>query len=50
MYEEIIKTVPEDKKINWNGSGINRIMCCYENLILQQVIGVINKKELKLWH
>ncbi len=47
-YDEIIETVPEDKKFNWNGSAINRIMCYYENLILQEVISVINKKGFEI--
>jgi hypothetical protein len=37
-YKEITESVPAERTYNWNGSAINRIMCKYENDILQVVI------------
>jgi phage/plasmid-associated DNA primase len=37
-YEVIKNTVPLEKNYNRNGSSINRILCHYENMILQEVI------------
>ena len=37
-YKEIVESVPAERTYNWNGSAINRIMCKYENDILQVVI------------
>ena len=42
-YTELVNSVPENKPYNKLGSAINRIMCYYENLILQNVIHIINK-------
>jgi hypothetical protein len=43
-YQDIKNSVPENKKYNWNGSAINRILCMYENKILQSCISAINQK------
>jgi hypothetical protein len=37
-YKEIVESVPVERTYNWDGSAINRIMCKYENDILQVVI------------
>jgi hypothetical protein len=47
-YKHIVDTTPLDKSYNWNGSAFNRIMCVYENKILQEVITVLNSKDLKI--
>jgi hypothetical protein len=47
-YKHIVETTPTDKSYNWNGSAFNRIMCVYENKILQEAISVINSKHLVL--
>jgi hypothetical protein len=42
-YSELVDSVPEYKQLhNYNGSAINRILCYYENQILQHVIHYIN--------
>ena len=47
-YEHIVKTTPLDKTYNWNGSAFNRIMCVFENKILQEAITVLNTHNLEL--
>lgn len=42
-YDYITKTVPTSKLYNWTGSAINRILCVYENEILQLMIHKVNK-------
>jgi len=48
VYEEIIKTMPEDKKFNWNGSSINLIMCYYENKIKNKKSLVLSTKNVPI--
>ena len=43
-YTELVSSVPENKPYNKLGSAVNRIMCYYENIILQHAIHIINKK------
>jgi len=41
IYQNIRESVPDANKIkNWNGSTINRILCMYENRILQTAMNV----------
>ena len=47
-YKHIVDTVPTWKEYNWYGSAINRILCVYENLILQRVISFINSKDINI--
>jgi len=47
-YKHIVDTVPEDKSYNWNGSAFNRIMCVYENKILQEVITFLNSNQIEI--
>lgn len=48
-YKDLEETIPEYKLTqNYNGSMINRIMCFYENIILQHAITVINSKGLQI--
>lgn len=47
-YKHIVDTVPLNKSYNWYGSAINRIMCVYENKILQEVISVLNKRGIEI--
>ncbi len=48
QYKHIVETTPLDKAYNWNGSAFNRIMCVYENKILQEKITVLNSRQLEL--
>jgi hypothetical protein len=47
-YKDIISTVPDDKKYNINGSKINRILCFYENEILQVAIKTLQDKGVEI--
>lgn len=47
-YKHIVNTTPMDKAYNWNGSAFNRIMCVYENKILQEVITVLNRHQIEI--
>lgn len=48
-YQAIYDTVPIEKRdCNYNGCAINRILCYYENIILQHAIHIINKNELEV--
>ena len=47
-YTEIVSSVPENKPYNKLGSAVNRIMCYYENIILQHAIHVINEKGMDI--
>lgn len=48
-YSALIETIPEYKQTeNYNGSAINRILCYYENIILQHALHVINSKGLEV--
>ena len=49
-YKCIRDSVPDDKKDgNWNGCTVNRILCMWENKILQVAISVCNKIGLKVF-
>lgn len=47
-YKHIVDTTPLDKAYNWNGSAFNRIMCVYENKILDEVVTVLNAHQIEL--
>ena len=47
-YSELVDSVPENKLYNKLGSAINRILCYYENIILQHAIHVINGKSMEI--
>ena len=47
-YKNIKSSVPIEKQMNWNGSAINRIMCMFENQILQIVIGILNHRSIEI--
>jgi hypothetical protein len=47
-YADIKNSVPNDKKYNWNGSTINRILCMYENKVLQSCISSLNKRNIDI--
>jgi hypothetical protein len=42
-YEAIVADVPSYKLYNWYGSAINRILCFYENQILQVMLSELNR-------
>jgi len=48
QYQNIINSIPETKEYNKIGSAINRILCYYENIILQHAIHVINSKNIEI--
>ena len=47
-YSHIVNSVPTNRSYNWVGSALNRILCVYENKILQSVISVINQDHLEI--
>jgi len=47
-YTELVNSVPENKRYNKLGSAVNRIMCYYENIILQHAIHFINDKGIEI--
>ncbi len=47
-YKHIVNSVPDTKLYNWLGSAFNRILCVYENKILQSLISILNKKQIKI--
>lgn len=47
-YADIKSSVPSDKKFNWNGSALNRVLCMFENQILQACISVLNRKDIEI--
>jgi len=47
-YKHIVDTVPESRIHNWLGSAFNRILCVYENKILQSLISILNKKQIDI--
>lgn len=46
-YTHIVETVPDARVRNIVGSGLNRILCVFENKILQEVHHVCNKNRLE---
>lgn len=48
-YQDLYDSVPEEKKTkNWNGSAINRILCMFENKVLQIALSVVNQRGLEV--
>jgi putative DNA primase/helicase len=47
-YKHIVETVPVTRHYNWLGSAINRILCVYENKILQEIINYLIRKEIEI--
>ena len=47
-YKEICDSVPEDKEYNISGSKINRILCKYENEVLQVALSVFKEKNMEV--
>jgi hypothetical protein len=47
-YKHIVDTVPFDKSYNRYGSAINRILCVFENKILQEVIHIVRQKQIDI--
>jgi hypothetical protein len=46
-YSHIVDTVPQNKLYNKIGSAINRILCVFENKILQEAHHICNKNRLE---
>lgn len=47
-YENIVADVPTNRLYNWYGSALNRIMCHYENKILQVIMNKLNKNKIEI--
>jgi hypothetical protein len=47
-YKGIQSSVPEGRKYNWDGSTINRILCMYENKVLQSAISALNSRGIEI--
>ena len=48
-YQNLQDTIPEYKLTkNYNGSTINRILCYYENIVLQHALHIINSKGIEV--
>lgn len=47
-YKHIVDSVPTVRTYNWLGSAINRILCVFENKILQEVIHVCNQQQIEI--
>ena len=47
-YKELVDSIPYSKTYNYNGSAINRILCYYENMVLQHAIHVINSRGIEI--
>ena len=47
-FDYITATVPPTKTYNWTGSAVNRILCMYENEILQKMVSVINHRGIEI--
>jgi len=47
-YKDIVENKPEHKLYNFNGSALSRILCKYENEILQDLIHYANSKNLNV--
>lgn len=48
-YQQIVDTVPIEKRDdNYNGSAINKILCHFENIILQHLIDFLNKCQIEV--
>jgi hypothetical protein len=47
-YDYIVQTIPKDKTYNCLGSNINRILCRYENEVLQKMIKYVNSKNIEI--
>lgn len=47
-YKYIVSSVPSTREYNWLGSAINRILCVFENKIIQEVVSVLNSKQIEI--
>lgn len=47
-YHAIRDSVPTEKRPNWMGSHLNRIICSVENEILQHIIHILNSKGINI--
>lgn len=47
-YKHIVDSVPLVRTYNFLGSAINRVLCVFENKILQKVISVCNSNQIEI--
>jgi hypothetical protein len=45
-YKDITSSVPSQRTYNWNGSALNRILCMYENKVLQIALSHCIKQQI----
>ena len=46
-YKMIVKTVPDDRDYNVKGSAMSRILCTFEDKVLQVVLKIIEEEKLE---
>lgn len=46
-YKHIISSM-DTEKVNYNGSAMNKVLCYFENIILQHAIDLINSKNIEI--
>lgn len=46
LYNHVVASVPENKLYNWTGSAINRILCKYENEILNVMVSLLTRRSI----
>ena len=47
-YAELQNSIPDEKLWNRGGSGLNRILCYYENIILSHCLHVLNVRNIEV--
>ena len=47
-YADLVASIPDEKTWNRNGSGMNRILCYYENIILGHCFHVMNARNIEV--
>lgn len=47
-YDVLLKSVPLEKSDNIPGSFVNRLLCSYENRILQKILEVLKTKDIEV--
>lgn len=47
-YQFIVTTIPKDRSYNCLGSNINRILCFYENEVLEKIVKVLTQHNIEV--
>ena len=48
IYKDIVNCIVINRTHNYLGCAINRILCMYENKVLQELISILNKKNIEI--